>query len=82
MRTTADLLREDPALRGLAPAHRETIAGCARNCVIRAGDEIMREGDPGDAFYIVREGAVAIVTQLPGRGEVGGRWTRATLLGW
>jgi CRP/FNR family transcriptional regulator, cyclic AMP receptor protein len=83
MRTTADLLREDPALRELAPAHRDTIAGCARNCVIRPGDEILREGDPADAFYIVRDGTVAIVTQVPARGEVTLETLHAgDLLGW
>src|SRR4051794_40071008 len=83
MRTTADLLREDPALRVLARAHRETLAGCARNCVIRPGDEVLREGDPADAFYIVRDGAVAIVTQVPGRGEVTLETLHAgDLLGW
>ena len=66
MRTTADLLRAEPALRALAPEHRDLIAGCARNRVAAAGEEIMREGAPADAFYIVREGLVAVVTHAPG----------------
>ena len=70
MRTMADLVREEPALRELAPAHRETIAGCARNHVAEPGEELMREGDRADAFFIVRDGAVAIVMLVPGRGEV------------
>jgi CRP-like cAMP-binding protein len=70
MRTIADLLQDDPALRALAPGHRDTIAGCARNRVAGPGEELMREGDPADAFFIVRDGGVAIVTQVPGRGEV------------
>lgn len=83
MRTTADLLRGEPALRALAPAHRETIAGCARNRVAAGGEELMREGDPADAFSIVRDGAVAIVTHVPGRGEVTLETLHAgDLLGW
>jgi CRP-like cAMP-binding protein len=70
MRTSADLLRDAPALQALTAAHRDTIAGCARNRVAAPGEEVMREGDPADAFYIVREGTVAIVTHVPGRGEL------------
>jgi CRP-like cAMP-binding protein len=70
MRTSADLLREAPALNPLTAEHRDTIAGCARNRVAGPGDEVMREGEPADAFYIVREGTLAIVTHVPGRGEL------------
>ncbi len=83
MQTLTELIHELPALRALTPAHRETIAGCARNQVFAPGDEIMREGDPADAFYIVRAGAVAIVTQVPGRGEITVETLHAgDLLGW
>ena len=30
----------------------------------------MREGEPADAFYVIREGAVALETDVPGRGAV------------
>ena len=30
----------------------------------------MREGDPADAFFVIREGAVALETVVPGRGAV------------
>lgn len=70
MRTIDELLAEGPALRALAPEHRDTIAGCARNRVFEPGERIMREGDPADAFYVIREGAVALETIVPGRGPV------------
>jgi len=70
VQTLTELIHELPALRSLSPAHRETLAGCARNRVFAPGEEIMREGDPADAFYILRAGGVAIVTQVPGRGEI------------
>jgi CRP/FNR family cyclic AMP-dependent transcriptional regulator len=83
MRTSADLLRAEPSLRALTPTHRETIAGCARNRVAAPGEEVMREGEPADAFYIVRDGAVAIVTHVPGRGELTLETLHAgDLLGW
>ena len=70
MRTVEELLDEAPALQALDPGHRSTIAGCARNAVFGPGEEIMREGDPADAFFVIREGAVALETVVPGRGAV------------
>ena len=34
------------------------------------GKRIMREGDPADAFYVVRHGQVALETVVPARGAV------------
>ncbi len=70
MRTIEELLGEVPALQALAPEHRDTVAGCARNQVFAPGERIMREGDPADAFYVIREGQVALETNVPGRGAV------------
>src|SRR4051794_29060582 len=70
MQTIAELLTEVPALATLAPAHRDTIAGCARNKVFRDGEEIMRAGGPADAFHVIREGAVALETFVPRGGPV------------
>ena len=70
MRTIEELLGEVPALQALAPEHRDTVAGCARNQVFEPGERIMREGDPADAFYVIREGQVAPETVVPGRGAV------------
>jgi CRP/FNR family cyclic AMP-dependent transcriptional regulator len=70
MRTIEELLGEVRALQALAPEHRDTLAGCARNRVFEPGERIMREGDPADAFYVIREGAVALETVVPARGAV------------
>ena len=67
MRTIEELLGEVPALQALVPEHRDTVAGCARNQVFEPGARIMREGDPADAFYVIREGQVALETNVPGR---------------
>ncbi len=68
MRTIEELVAEVGALQALAPEHRDTIAGCARNRVCEPGEHIMREGDPADAFFLVRRGTVAVETTVPGRG--------------
>jgi len=83
VQTLAEVIDELPALRSLSPAQRHTLSGCARNQVLSPGEEIMREGDAADAFYIVRAGGVAIVTQVPGRGEITIETLHAgDLLGW
>jgi CRP-like cAMP-binding protein len=70
MQTIDELVEQASALQGLEPAHRTQIAGCARNRVFEPGEQIMREGDPADAFYVIRAGAVALETAVPGRGPV------------
>ena len=83
MRTVADLLDELPALRALAPEHRRTIAGCARNRVFERGEALLREGGPADEFFIVREGSVAIETRDPARGPITIETLHAgELVGW
>jgi CRP-like cAMP-binding protein len=83
MQTIDELLRDSPALHALAPEHRDTLAGCAQNCVFQPGERIMREGDPADSFYVIREGTVAIETEVPGRGAVVMQTLQGgELLGW
>jgi CRP-like cAMP-binding protein len=83
MQTIDELVRDSPALQALAPEHRDTVAGCAKNCVFQPGERIMREGDPADSFYVIREGAVAIETEVPGRGAVVMQTLHdGELLGW
>ena len=83
MRTLAELLDDIPALRALAPEHREAIAGCARNRVYGPGEVLLREGGPADEFFVLRAGTVAIETEVPGRGAVTLETLQAgELLGW
>lgn len=83
MRTIGEMLDEAPALAALEPAHRELIGGCARNRAFGAGELIMREGGAADAFYLLREGVVAIETFVP---HLGSRTIETLgageLLGW
>jgi CRP-like cAMP-binding protein len=83
VQTVDQVIEESPALQALAPEHRRTLVGCARNCVFEPGARIMREGDPADAFYVIRDGAVAIETEIPGRGAVVMQTLHdGELLGW
>lgn len=70
MRTIEEVLHEIPALATLSPEHRGVIAGCGRNEAFHPGDYLMREGEPADAFYVIRAGEVALETFVPQRGAV------------
>lgn len=70
MQSLEELLGEAPALAALPAAHRATMAGCARNRVYEPGGTMLREGEPADEFFVIRHGAVAVETQVPGRGPV------------
>jgi CRP-like cAMP-binding protein len=70
MRTVEDLLGEVPALTPLSAEHRALVAGCGRNRVFEPGSLLMREGEPAQAFHVIRAGSVAIQTFVPKRGEV------------
>ena len=70
METIEDLLAQAAEFRHLPAEHRRLIAGCGRTAVFRAGEYLMREGDPADKFYVVRSGAVALQTSVPQRGAL------------
>ena len=68
MQTIEELLAEAPCFEGMAPAHLELIAGCARNQVFEQGAYLMREGEDADSFYVIRRGRIALETFVPQRG--------------
>ena len=70
MRTIDALLSEVPAFEGMAPEWLELIAGCAVNRVFRDGEQLLREGEAADTFYVIREGDVALETYVPQRGAL------------
>ena len=70
MRTLEDLIAASPVFAGLEPRHLEVIAGCARNEVFDAGTRIFTEGAPANRFYLIREGAIALEVDAPGRGAL------------
>jgi CRP-like cAMP-binding protein len=68
IRDVESLLVESRLFADLAPAHLETIAGCASIAHFEEGEVIFREGGDADAFYVLRSGSVALETHVPGRG--------------
>jgi len=62
------ILEDVPFFAGLSPAELELLAGCAGNVHFDEGEVLFREGDPANAFYVVRHGTVALETHVPARG--------------
>jgi CRP-like cAMP-binding protein len=70
MRSIEDLVGELPTFAGLGPAQQELIAGCGANRVFEAGEHLAREGDPADAFFVIRHGRVALELAAPAKGAL------------
>lgn len=61
---------ETPFFAGMDGPHCELISGCAKNVTVKKGEFLAKEGAPADAFFVVREGQVAIEVFVPGRGPL------------
>ena len=66
------LLRGVPLLSALPEPLIERLAREATPVEVRAGVPIVREGEPGDRFYVVRSGQVSILGRTFGPGEAFG----------
>jgi CRP/FNR family transcriptional regulator, cyclic AMP receptor protein len=64
------IVRELPFFAGLSEPFLALVSGCAKNVRFDAGQYLAREGDPADAFYLVRQGQVALMITAPGRGAM------------
>jgi len=70
IRTLEELISGAPAFTGLSPAQLELIAGCGANRHFAAGQRVFTEGEDAESFYLIREGAVALEVDAPGRGPL------------
>lgn len=64
-----ELLRKVEFFQGLPEDDLRRIAGIVRGKTLGKGEILFREGDPGDAFYIVFRGAVEILKEGPGQAQ-------------
>jgi CRP/FNR family transcriptional regulator, cyclic AMP receptor protein len=69
MKTMADMIREHPFLADLSESECEIVAGCAKNAVFEPGTYVLREGQPAEAFHLIRHGQVAVEIYSPRRGS-------------
>lgn len=61
--------RELFAEQRLAPLEINFLASLSRERKLKAGQVVFREGDPGDAMYVVLGGRILISKFIPGAGE-------------
>ena len=64
------LLGETPFFEGMSKDHLETMAGCGKLVHFKPGDFLLREGDEAETFYLIRNGEVAIESDMPGSGPL------------
>ena len=67
VRTLDELIAQAPVFAGLDADALALIAGCARNVGFEE-QELFRDGEPADTFYVVRRGRVALELHTPERG--------------
>ena len=70
MSASYDLLRTQPFFDGLSDAQLERLAMHAQRSMFHAGNRVFLEADPADRMWLIVTGRVAIITDVPGRGEV------------
>jgi CRP-like cAMP-binding protein len=64
------IIRAHPFFARLPDAFCTLVCGCAANVRFEAGQYLFHEGEPADAFYLVRHGSVALGLHAPDRGPV------------
>lgn len=79
-----ELIRRYQCFSGLSPEHIDQLAQMSSEIVVDRGYMFFREEDPLDAVFLLIEGEVAIVTDLPEKGlEVTtGMIVPGELFGW
>lgn len=65
MTTAQDLLAKSTLFSMLPQAHREQLAPHITRHECAVGMEVFRQGDPGDALYILESGAIAVSMRDP-----------------
>jgi CRP/FNR family cyclic AMP-dependent transcriptional regulator len=60
MSAVVDHLANVPLFQGMTESARDAVAGLAQETHFDDGDDVTREGDEGDAFYVVVDGQLVV----------------------
>jgi CRP-like cAMP-binding protein len=63
------MLRQVPMFAGMAPAKLKLLAFTSERVAYRGGDVLFRQGEDGDAAYVILEGRADVLLNTP-KGEV------------
>jgi len=58
-----ELLRKIPLFAAIAPAKLKLLAFASERKVYKPGQNLFKQGDPGDAAYVVVNGAAEVVIE-------------------
>lgn len=64
-----EVLRSVDLFVGLPEDHLERVVALGSEKSLKKGEQVFAEGDTGDTFYIILEGAVRVSRIVPGMGE-------------
>lgn len=64
------LLAENAFFQGMSDDDLEAMAGCGKLVRFKPGEFLLREGDTADTFYLIRDGDVAIESDVPAAGPL------------
>lgn len=77
------IIAEHPFIEGLDSEFTKLMVSCASNVRFKAGTYILKEGDPANTFYLIREGKVAVEVFAPQRQPIiVATLSVGELLGW
>src|SRR5690348_10920198 len=62
----ASLLKQVPLFAGLTSGQLQKLAGIAEQKTFSGSQYLFREGDPGEAMYVIASGKVRISKMVPG----------------
>ncbi|MCX5697256.1 MAG: cyclic nucleotide-binding domain-containing protein [Candidatus Omnitrophica bacterium] len=60
METLEPILKQHPFFKDLPAQYIDFLMGCTSHVVFKAGEVILKEGEPADKFYVLRSGHVAV----------------------
>jgi len=55
-----ETIAEHAFFSGMTPEHLAVLSACAREAEFKAGDVLIREGEPANRFYLMQSGKIAL----------------------
>jgi len=68
-KSTSEILADIDIFAGLPVAHLSRVVDIGAEEEVKRGANVFEEGDAGDKFYLILDGAVRISRMVPGMGE-------------